>query len=117
MQAPKSRKAKVLTIPAVVKKNGVSYAVTSLAANAFKNCKKLSKITIGKNVTSIGKSAFAGAKKLKRITVKSKKLKKIGKKAFYGIHKKAVIKVPKKNLKAYQKLWKKKGQKKSVKVK
>ena len=117
VQAPKSKKAKALTIPASVKKDGVTYSVTSLGASAFKNCKKLTKITIGKNVTSIGKSAFAGAKKLKRITVKSSKLKKIGAKAFYGIHKKAVIKVPKKKLKAYRKLWKKKGQKKSVKMK
>lgn len=117
VQAPKSKNAKALTIPASVKKDSVTYSVTSLGASAFKNCKKLSKITIGKNVTSIGKNAFAGAKKLKRITVKSSKLKKIGKNAFRSIHKKAVIKVPKKKLKAYQKLWKKKGQKQSVAMK
>lgn len=114
---PVNKKAKSLAIPATVKRSGVTCTVTALDANAFKNCKKLKKITIGKNVTSIGKNAFSGDKALKKITVKSTKLKKIGKNALKGIHKKAVIKVPKKKLKKYQKLWKKKGQKKSVKIK
>lgn len=114
---PVNKKAKSLTIPATVKKSGTTCTVTALDANAFKNCKKLKKITIGKNVTSIGKNAFSGDKALKKIKVKSTKLKKIGKNALKGIHKKAVIKVPKKKLKKYRKLWKKKGQKKSVKIK
>lgn len=117
VQGPKSKKATSLTIPASVKKSGISYAVTSVEANAFKNCKKVKKITVGKNVTVIGKNAFSGDKALKSITVKSVKLKKVGKNALKGIHKKAVIKVPKKMLKKYRKLWKKKGQKKSVKIK
>lgn len=106
VQGPKSRKAKSLTIPAKVSKDGVSYAVTSVGDNAFKKCKKLKKITIGKNVVSIGKNAFRGDKALKKITVKTTKLKKVGKNALKGIHKKAVIIVPKKNLKKYKKLWK-----------
>ena len=117
VQAPKSKNAKSLSIPATVKINGVTYKVTSIANNAFKNCKKLRKITIGANVTSIGKNAFSKAKALKTITVKSKKLKKVGKGAFKGIHKKAVIKVPKAKLKKYKKLFKGKGQKKTVKIK
>ena len=116
VKAPKSRKAKSLTVPASVKKDGITYNVTSVGANAFKNCKKLKKITIGKNVTAIGKNAFSGDKALKKITVKTTKLRKVGKNALKGIHKKAVIKVPKKKRKAYRKLWKKKGQKKTVKV-
>lgn len=117
VQGPKSKQAKSLAIPPQISKNKVSYAITSVGANAFKKCKKLKAITIGKNVTAIGKNAFSGDKALKKITIKTTKLKKVGKNALKGIHKKAVVKVPKKKLKAYRKLWKKKGQKKSVKIK
>ena len=72
---------------------------------------------IGANVKTIGSAAFAGDKKLKSIVVKSKVLKKVGSKAFKGINKKAVIKVPKAKKKAYNKLFKKKGQAKTVKIK
>lgn len=117
VQAPVSKSAKSLTVPSTVKAKEASYKVTSIAANAFKNCKKLKKITIGKNVATIGENAFRNAKALKQITVKTTKLKNVGKNALKGIHKKAVIKVPKKKLKAYRKLWEKKGQEKTVKVK
>ena len=117
VKAPKSKKVRSVTIPATVKKAGITYKVTSIADNAFKNCKKLKKVTIGKNVTSIGKSAFYNAKALKKITVKATKLKKVGKKALKGINKKAVVKVPKKSLKKYKRLFKNKGQKKTVKIK
>ena len=66
---------------------------------------------------TIGKNAFKNCKKLKKITVKSKVLKKVGSGALKKIHKKAVVKVPKKKLKAYKKLFKKKGQAKTVKIK
>jgi hypothetical protein len=49
--------------------------------------------------------------------VKSDVIKSVGKNALKGINKKAVIKVSKTKLKDYRKLFKKKGQKKSVKVK
>lgn len=116
VQAPKSKKVKSLTIPATVKAKGAVYKVTAIAPNAFKNCKKLTKVTIGKNITTIGKNAFSQAKVLKKITVKSTNLKKVGKNALKGIHKKAVIKVPKKKLKTYKKLFSKRGQK-TVKIK
>ena len=90
--------------------------MTAIANNAIKKAKKLTKVTIGANVTTIGKKAFAGCKNLKKITVKSRKLTKVGKKAFKGINKKAVIKVPKKCRKAYTKLFKNKGQAKSVQI-
>ena len=77
----------------------------------------MAKAVIGKNVVTIGKSAFSGDSKLKSITVKGKALKKVGKQALKGINKKAVIRVPKSKKKAYQKLFKGKGQKKTVKVK
>ena len=136
----KEKKAKKVTIPKTVTINNVKYRVTGIAAKTFKNskklqtvvipdtvteigtgsfegCKKLKSVTIGKNVTSIGKNAFKNCKNLKKITVKSTKLKKVGKGALTGINRKCVIKVPKKQLKSYKRLFKGKGQKKSVKIK
>lgn len=108
---------KTVKIPATVTINGVKAKVTAIGNNAFKKAKKkLTKVTIGANVTTIGKKAFAGCRKLKKVTVKSKKLTKVGRKAFQGINKNAVIKVPKKCRKAYTKLFKNKGQARTVMI-
>ena len=112
-----TKKKTSYTVPDTVKIDNVKYKVTKIDSKAFKNQKKLKKVTIGKNITSIGKQAFYGCKKLKTITVKTTKLKTVGKQAFKGIHKKATIKVPKKKYKKYKKLLKGKGQAKTVKIK
>ena len=137
-KAPKSSKGKTFKIPSKISINGTEAAVTSIAAGAFKNnkkltsvtipatvkkiggsafkgCVKLSKVTIPKGVTEIGASAFYGCKKLKKATIKSTTIKKIGKSAFKGVPKKASFKVPKKQKKAYKKLLKKGGYKGKVK--
>ncbi|MCI8991749.1 MAG: leucine-rich repeat domain-containing protein [Eubacterium sp.] len=62
-------KAAAVTAPATVKIGGIRYKVISIADNAFKNNKKIAKVTIGKNVASIGKNAFSGCKKLKAVTI------------------------------------------------
>lgn len=117
-KAPLNSKKATVTVPATVKVSGVTYKVTSIAKNAFKNNKKLKKVTIGANITTIGANAFAGCKNLKTVDIKSKKLKSVGKNAFKGIHKKAVFKVPAKKLKAYKKLLNSKaGIKKTMKIK
>ena len=104
-------------VPSAVKINGYTFKVTSIASNAFKSNKKLTKVTIGANVSKIGKGAFRSCAKLKKITIKSKKLKSVGKDALKGIYAKATITVPKSQKKAYTKLLKGKGQKKTVKIK
>lgn len=114
---PVKKTVKSVTIPASVKIDGVSYKVTAIAANAFKGCSKLTKVTVGKNIKTIGASAFAGCSKLKTITVKSTVLSKVGSKALKGINAKAQIKVSKKKLAAYKKIFKGKGQGKRVKIK
>lgn len=111
------KNAKTVTIPKSIKINGKTYKVTSISSNAFKNNKKLTKVTIGSNVKTIGSNAFSGCSKIKTITVKSTKVTKVGKNALKGIHKKAAIKVPKSKYTKYKSLFKGKGQKKSVKVK
>lgn len=109
--APKNKKVTSVAIPDAVQLNGTTYKVTSIKANAFKKCKKLKKVTIGKNINAIGKNAFYQCTKLKSITIKTTKLanKSIGNKAFAKLNKKVKIKVPKKKLSAYKKLLKKKG--------
>lgn len=115
----KKKAGKTVTVPATVKIKGKTYKVTSIAANAFKGNSKIQKVTLGKNITKIGKNAFSNCKKLKTIVIKSKKLKASGiaKNAFKGLTKKTAIKVPKAKKKAYQKLFRKKGLSKNVKVK
>lgn len=103
----KSKKAKIVNIPATVKIGGKKYKVTAISAKAFQGYSKLKSVTIGKNVKSIGANAFAKDKKLKSITVKGTAIKSVGKKAFANVPKKAVAKAPKKSKKAYKKLFKK----------
>ena len=116
---PVKKTNKKITIPATIKVDGITYKVTSIAKNALKGNKKVTKLVIGKNVKTIGKKAFAGCKNLKTITIKTKLLKDktVKKQAFKGIHSKAVIKVPKGKASAYKKILRKKGIGKAVKVK
>ncbi len=89
------KKAKTAIIPATVWKNGYGFKVTQIAKGAFKNCKKL-----------------------KKLSILTTSLKKVGKNSFKGVKKNIKIKVPKKKLKKYKKLLKKKatGLKKSAKI-
>lgn len=133
-------------IPNTIKYQGVTYKVTAIANNAFKNNEKLKSVTIGtnirtignsafqnctalksvtipKNVSKIGSKAFYGCKKLMKMTIKTTKLteKKVGKNAFKNMgksnFKKVTVKVPKKKLKAYKKMLVKRGLSKKAKVK
>ena len=121
-----------LSIPASVTYQNQSFAVTSIAKNAFKNnkklksvvvgksvtsiekqafagCNKLSKVTIGKKVTTIGSKAFYNCKKLKKVTFKGGKLKKVGSKAFMKTSANITFKTGKKNQKKYSSLLRKKA--------
>ena len=113
---PQKKSAEKAVIPATVKIDNITFRVTSIGNNAFKNCKKLKSVKIGKNVTTIGKNAFFGASKCKSITITSKNLKKAGKNVWKGIHKSAKIKVPSAKRKAYTKLFKGKGQSLKVRI-
>lgn len=115
---PKKGTKGTVKIPGSVTVNQVTYKVTAIAANAFKNQKKIKKVVIPSSVNRIGKKAFYGCKNLKNITIKTIKLtkKKVGSKAFSGIHAKAVIKVPKKKQSAYKKILKARGVTKKEKV-
>ena len=103
-----------LTIANTVKIKGTTCKVTEIAAGAFRNAKKLKKITIGTNVQKISKRAFYNAKKLRTVIIKAKGLKSVGSQAFTKIYVKAKISVPKSKKTAYKKLLKKKVPSKAV---
>lgn len=114
--APAEKTLTSASVPATVKINGYTFNVTAIGDKAFNGCTKLKKVTIGSKITAIGKQAFNGCKVLTSITVNSKVLKTVGASALKGISAKAVVKVPAAKLSAYQKLFKGKGQKSSVKI-
>lgn len=101
-------KAKTVTIPNTIKVNGISYKVTEVGANAFKNNKKVKKVTIGANVVKIANKAFNKCPSLRNVIIKTTLLTKntASKKCFNKVHKKMVIKVPKKVKKSYAKIFK-----------
>lgn len=107
-----NKKATSISVPATVKIDGKTFKVTKIEKNAFKDCKKLKTVKIGKNVTSIGKNAFKNCSKLNKIKVYSKKITTIG---TNKINKKVTIDVPNTMKKKYQKLFKKAGYKGTVK--
>ena len=90
----KTKSVKSVVIPKTVKIGGYTFKVTAIGTNAFKNCKKL-----------------------KKVTIKSTAIKTVGKGAFKNISKKATIKVPASKFSSYKKLLKKSGLASTVKVK
>lgn len=140
-KGPVNKNITKASIPAVVKLKGINYKVTGISDRAFRGCKKLKTVSIGKNITYIGKEAFKncgkitrfaipakvsqigaqafyGCSKLKFITIKTGKLTKryVGAKAFKSIHPRAVIKAPKQKRAAYKRLLKARGVGKKAKV-
>lgn len=101
-------KAKTVTIPNTIKVNGINYKVTEVGANAFKNNKKVKKVTIGANVVKVANKAFNKCPSLRNVIIKTTLLikKTASKKCFSKVHKKMVIKVPKKVKKSYAKIFK-----------
>ena len=101
-------KARAITVPSTIKAKGITYKVTSIGANAFKNCKKLTKATIGANVRVIKTKAFKNCPKLKTVTIKTALLTKktASKKCFSKVNKRMVIKSPRKVKRAYAKIFK-----------
>lgn len=79
---PVNSKVTSVSISNTVTINGITYKVTAIAPNAFKNCKKLTKVTIPSNITIIGKAAFSGCSKLKTVSI-GRNVTTIGVKAFY----------------------------------
>ena len=118
---PTKKTLKNASVPDTVTIKGKSYKVTAIAPNAFKNNKKLKKLTVGANVENIGAGAFSGCKAMKNMVIKTGVLNKVGKKAFYTTgsrkYSSLKIKVPKKMLKKYKKWFRSAKLSKKAKVK
>lgn len=110
------KKLKKVSIGKTVTIGGKKFKVTEIGSSAFSGCGNLTSVTVGAEVSKISAKAFYNCKKLKTITISSTKLKSVGKSALKNISSKATIKVPKKKLNAYKKLFRSKGQKKTVKI-
>lgn len=111
-----AKKLKKITVGKTATIGGKKFKVTEIGSNAFSGCGKVTSVSVGVNVGKISTKAFYNCKKLQKITISSTVLKSVGKNALKNISAKAKIKVPKKKLKAYKKLFKSKGQKKTVKI-
>ena len=57
-----------VVIPSSVTYSGNTYAVTSIGADAFRDCRGLTSVTIPNSVTSIGSGAFYSCRGLTSIT-------------------------------------------------
>lgn len=110
-QKPVRKTAPSSEIPTTVVIGGKTYKVVSVAANAFRGCRNLTRVTIGYHVRTIGKQAFYGCSRLRKIVVKTRSLTKktVGKQAFGKIHPKATVNVPAKKLSSYRKLFHRRG--------
>ncbi len=99
--------AKKISVPSTIKSGGKKYKVVSIAANAFKGNKKITKLTIGSNVTSIGKKAFYNCKNLGDISIDAMSGVSIAKDSFKNIKKNAKITIIAKDKDTAKKLMKK----------
>ena len=102
-------------VPNTITINGVSYKVTTIAANAFKGT-TATKVTVGTNVNTIKAKAFKGSK-VKTLVLNTKKLTKKGVKGALKGSKVTTVKVPKAKVKAYKKIFTKANCGKKVTVK
>ncbi|WP_175475084.1 leucine-rich repeat domain-containing protein [Butyrivibrio sp. ob235] len=87
---------KTVSVPSnVTDENGNSYVITRISSGAFKNNRKLTKVTIPSTVKQIGAGAFYGCTNLKTVTinVSADGDIKIDKNAFKKLKKGSVIKV------------------------
>ena len=92
-----SSKSKKVVIGSTVKVYGEKYKVTAVSANAFKNCKNMTALTLPKTINAIGKNAFKGATKLRVIKLNITKAISVAKGAFNGVDSsKMTIRVSKK---------------------
>ncbi len=117
----KATTKKSVTISSKVTVNGVKYSVTEIDANAFKNCKKATKVTLPATITKVNANAFTGAKKLQTIVLPVTKAITVEKGAFKGLNTKNMTikvskKMTKKQLKKFKQNLKKAGFKGKVKV-
>ncbi len=86
--------ATTIVVPVHIVVGDKTYKVTHIAKNAFRNNKKLTKVTIGSNIIAIGDNAFRGCTNLKTVVI-GKNVRTIGKNVFYGCKRLKTVKMGK----------------------
>ena len=71
-----------IIIPASITYDAITYSVTCIGSNAFRNCNSLTSVTIPNSVTSIGDYAFQNCSSLTSVTIPNS-VTSIGFRAFY----------------------------------
>ena len=87
---PVDKKVKKVTIKNTVTFKGKKFKVTQIGNKAFKDYKKLQKVTIGRKVSVIGKKTFANCRSLKVVILTGPK-QKLPKNAFAGCPRKPKV--------------------------
>lgn len=87
---PVDKKVKKVTIKETVTFKGKRFKITQIGNKAFKDYKKLQKITIGRKVSVIGKKTFANCRSLKVVILTGPK-QKLPKNAFAGCPRKPKV--------------------------
>ena len=87
---PIDKKVKKVTIKDTVTFKGKKFKVTQIGNKAFKDYKKLQKVTIGRKVSVIGKKTFANCRSLKVVILTGPK-QKLPKNAFAGCPRKPKV--------------------------
>lgn len=82
-----------VTIPSEVTYDGITYSVTSIGYQAFRQCSGLKSITISNGVTSIDDGAFERSVYLKSVTIPNS-VTSIGAYAFAGCHSLSNVTIP-----------------------
>lgn len=126
-----------VTIPSTIKYHGITYKVTSVKSNAFRDKKRLSSVSVGNQVSVIGSRAFYNCRSLNRVTtgtglkqidsyafgrvkrgciltIRSTRLKKVTSQIDYRSPK-MTVKVPKKKYSYYRRLFRARSKTVSVK--
>ena len=87
---PVDKKVKKVTIKETVTFKGKKFKITQIGNKAFKDYKKLQKVTIGRKVSVIGKKTFANCRSLKVVILTGPK-QKLPKNAFAGCPRKPKV--------------------------
>lgn len=82
-------------IPKIVENNGITYTVTSIGENGFRELKNLKTVNISSTVTTIGNYAFSNCKNLTTVHI-PESVTNIGLKAFYECTLLNTVNLPKK---------------------
>lgn len=82
-------------IPKIVENNGITYTVTSIGENGFRELKKLKTVNISSTVTTIGNYSFSNCKNLTTVHI-PESVTNIGLKAFYECTLLNTVNLPKK---------------------